>query len=160
MQKEFFNRGCKGGRVDNAFKYIIKNGGIDTEKSYPYQGQTKRCHFDATTSGATMRTFKRIAKGNETDLQTAVALIGPVSVMIDAKLIKFYAGGLFDNPKCSSTDYNHGILVVGYGRWKNLDYWLLKNSWGANWGEGGYIIMRRNRGNQCAIATAALYPLV
>lgn len=62
--------------------------------------------------------------------------------------------GVFDG-ECG-VDLNHGVLAVGYGRDGDTDYWLVKNSWGPNWGEGGYIRLKRNTDNRegkCGIAS-------
>ncbi|KAM7446020.1 hypothetical protein ABFA07_005629 [Porites harrisoni] len=160
--RKFGNLGCEGGLMVNAFKYIESNGGIDTESSYPYRGRTGSCHFDSDYVGATLKGFKRIREGNEHDLLSAVATVGPISVAIDSShsSFQFYHDGVYDKPHCSSTHLDHAVLVVGYGTYEGKDYWLVKNSWGTQWGMQGYIMMSRNKDNQCGIATDAIYPLV
>lgn len=87
------------------------------------------------------------------------ATIGPISVGIDASQIHFYTGGIYDNTLCGN-HINHGVVAVGYGEANNTQYWIVKNSWGVEWGENGYIRMSRNKNNQCAIASMACYPLI
>ena len=154
--------GCSGGFMDGAFKYVISQGGIDTEESYPYDPQDDPCIFNKSNVGASFTGFKDV-KGGEKGLKQSVAKIGPISVGIDASssTFQFYNGGVYYDSTCSSTMLDHGVLVVGYGTTVNgTDYWIVKNSWGDSWGEKGYIYMSRNRDNNCGIATQPSYPIV
>jgi cathepsin L len=110
-----------------------------------------------------------VKTGDEDALKEAVGTVGPVSIAIDVTEEKFmlYKDGVFVDDTCLNTenDLNHGVLVVGYGTTtsdddKNMDYWIVKNSWGSSWGEDGYIRMARNMNNMCGVSTAASYPLV
>ena len=100
---------------------------------------------------------------DEESLTEAVAMVGPVSVAIDASgwPFMFYQVGVYKSDKCSSYKLNHAVLVVGYGTDENgEDYYLDKNSWGEKWGHDGYVKMSRNNNNNCGIATMASYPIV
>jgi len=155
------NQGCNGGLMDDGFQYIIDKKGIDSEKSYPYTAEDGSCKFKTANVVATISSFKDVASGDENALQSAVAQ-QPISVAIDASQssFQFYSSGVYYDENCSSDQLDHGVLAVGYGTDSGSDYWLVKNSWAASWGDQGYIKMSRNRDNNCGIATAASYPVV
>lgn len=91
--------------------------------------QVGTCRFNVSDVGATDTGFVDIASGDESALQAASASIGPISVAIDASHIsfQFYHTGVYDEAACSSTQLDHGVLVVGYGNEDGQDYWLVKN---------------------------------
>jgi len=153
------NQGCNGGLMTQAFDYIIKNHGIDTESSYPYTAQNGNCHFSAANIGSTLVTYTNVQSGSEADLVAKINL-GPTSVAIDASHSSFqlYKSGIYYEPACSSSALDHGVLAVGYGSTGSKDYYIVKNSWGTDWGMAGYIDMSRNRNNNCGIATMATLP--
>jgi len=155
------NEGCDGGLMTDAMNYIISNGGIDTESSYPYQAEDGTCQYNAKNSGSTLASYVNVQQGSESDLQVK-ANMGPTSVAIDASQnsFQFYSSGVYYEPACSSTQLDHGVLVVGWGvtTGTHPDYWLVKNSWGTSWGISGYIWMARNANNNCGIATMATLP--
>jgi len=162
--RKYGNNGCNGGLMDNAFEYIKDNHGIDYEEKYPYEAKNGKCRYKPTNKGADDVGFVDITSGDEDALLEALATVGPISVAIDASHSSFqlYSKGVYDEPKCSSTELDHGVLLVGYGTdsVSGKKYWLVKNSWGESWGENGYIKMVRGKNNQCGIATSASYPRV
>ncbi|XP_061164739.1 procathepsin L-like [Saccostrea echinata] len=157
------SHGCQGGLPEEAFKYIKENGGIDTEESYPYVGKNQfKCKFRPSNVGAKCTGIVNIPSGNELQLQKAVASVGPISVAIDASVKTFhlYKEGVYNEKRCSTRQLDHAVLVVGYGVYEGDEYWLVKNSWSKSWGMDGYIMMSRNKDNQCGIASEAMYPTV
>ena len=156
------DQGCNGGLMDSAFQYIIKVGGLEREKDYPYLPEDDSCTFNTSKVAVKIKGYKNVIGGEEA-LKTAVAKIGPISVAIDASGYDFqlYKDGVYYNSQCSQKYLDHAVLVVGYGTTVNgTDYWIVKNSWGQDWGMKGYIYMARNRNNSCGIATEPSYPLL
>jgi C1A family cysteine protease len=158
------NDGCRGGWMDNAFTYIIQNHGLTTEASYPYDAIKGTCDVQkASYYEAQITSFEDVPANNEEALLKAVAS-QPVSVGIGGygQAFKHYSSGVFDG-ECE-TSLNHAVTVIGYGTTEDgTKYWLVKNSWGESWGEGGYMRIQRDVGapeGLCGIANLASYPVI
>jgi len=157
------NEGCNGGMPDQAFQYVIANKGLDTWASYPYTAITgDTCQFNPATVGScTVMGYNDVTSGSEEALLQAIQ-VEPIATAIDAsqQTFQFYSSGVYYDPNCSSTNLDHGVFIIGYGSTNGTDYWTVQNMWGTAWGDNGYILMSRNKNNNCGIATSASYPLV
>ncbi|KAL1212806.1 Senescence-specific cysteine protease SAG39 [Cardamine amara subsp. amara] len=153
--------GCKGGRMTDAFNYIIKTGGISSENEYPYQFKKGTCRPNTRTA-LQLRGFQNVPYNNERALLEAVSR-QPVSVSICGREagFKHYSRGVY-NPRDCGINVNHAMTLVGYGTSpEGIKYWLAKNSWGKTWGDNGYIRLRRDvewPQCMCGIAQYACYP--
>ncbi|XP_051148858.1 cysteine proteinase 3-like [Andrographis paniculata] len=162
----FNNFGCNGGLPSQAFEYIKYNGGIETEKSYPYTAEDGICKYKPANAVVQVRDSINITQGAEYELKHAVALVRPVSVAFEAlDDFRSYESGVYTSDECGSDpwDVNHAVLAVGYGV-EDVDgvptpYWLMKNSWGASWGDDGYFKMEMGK-NMCGVATCSSYPII
>lgn len=168
------DQGCGGGLMDNAYEWIIANGGITSEETYPYisgNGTTGKCNrVHLRSKFATISDWCDL-EASEEDLEKALVQ-QPVAVAIEAdqQSFQFYSGGVLPARKCG-TKLDHGVLAVGYGTDSKTGkkYWLVKNSWGGEWGERGYIMLEREPKKTrlhkhphaaCGITKAASYPVV
>ena len=158
------NRGCNGGSMDKAFEYIINNG-LCTNLSYPYVAEQGECEKDQCEPVVKLTNYTDINPNNEKALKRATAQ-QPVSVAIQANKRSFqmYQSGIYSDLDCG-TNLDHGVLVVGYGKDNNsdMDYWIVKNSWGPLWGENGYIRIQRDIDDEkglCGIAMQPSIPIV
>ncbi|XP_051495750.1 procathepsin L-like [Apus apus] len=160
------NDGCRGGYMTRAFRYVRDNGGLNSERVYPYLAtDASSCRYNPRDKAANCSAVGLVAAGSEAALERAVAAVGPVSVAVDASSFHFhfYKSGVFSSVFCSQR-VNHGMLAVGYGtsqeRGHNVSYWLLKNSWSEVWGEQGYVRLLKGANNQCGVANQASFPLL
>jgi C1A family cysteine protease len=157
------NQGCNGGLMDYAFQYIIDNKGITTEAAYPYTAADGTCQAAGKPVAATLSGYKDVTPNSETALLTAIVQ-QPVSVAVEAdqSVFQFYSGGVMDS--ACGTQLDHGVLAVGYGTEGGKDYYKVKNSWGADWGAQGYILLGRGAkfspSGQCGIQMDPSYPVV
>ncbi|XP_019157337.1 PREDICTED: ervatamin-B-like [Ipomoea nil] len=165
------NRGCGGGNRVEAFQFIKGSGGLMTESDYPYEGVEARCNTQTLRNRAATIAGYQEVEASESALLVAVAN-QPVSagITFDGRMARYLqnypkGNGIFtgyDNTGECGSGYKHAVTIIGYGTSHNgLDYWLVKNSWGAGWGMNGYMKMARriNVDGVCGINTRASYPI-
>lgn len=141
------NRGCVGGNYYYAIRDYLSRDGLASSRAYQYMGSSSGTQCRNVTSNLVRTPTNRVVFVDRTEqaLMEAVAQ-GPVAVAVAASnpLFQYYVGGVLDDADLCGTSVSHAMLLVGYNTTANgIDYWLLKNSWGTGWGEGGYIRMRR-----------------
>ncbi|XP_028803858.1 ervatamin-B [Neltuma alba] len=157
--------GCQGGYVTTAFDYVIRNRGVASEVLYPYTATNGTCNaFLETFRNASIDGHRWVGSRSEDTLFCAVAR-QPVTALVQASGpdFMFYQNGIIDESACrniSPCTVNHGVLVVGYGTISGQDYWIVKNSWGSNWGAGGYFFLKRNTGLDVGVCNVNCYPIV
>nr|XP_012633593.1 cathepsin W isoform X3 [Microcebus murinus] len=148
--------GCQGGFVWDAFITVLNNSGLASAKDYPFQGHVKthRCQAKKYKKVAWIQDFIML-QDNEQRIAQYLATHGPITVTINMKLLKHYQKGVIKATPttCNPQHVDHSVLLVGFGRdkqeegiWaetvspqsrprRSIPYWILKNSWGAHWGE-------------------------
>jgi len=149
---------------------------LNLEKDYPQPpdaAQKQKCQNESGVSlspdSRRRLRYEEIPYGNEEYMKKIVYQRGPVYISFDcgertgndtilrevSQKFDHYASGIFDVPGCpANRNLNHAPVVVGYGTENGTDYWKVKNSWGEDWGDNGYIKVKRNE-NMCGIATSS-----
>ena len=158
------DHGCYGGSMDDAFEYARQHA-ICTEIEKPYMAYSETCPLSYECDEAVLfNSCVDIQESNQEQLKEAVSQ-GPVSVAIQANnaIFQHYNGGIITDKSCG-TQLDHGVLVIGYGEDTGQKYWLVKNSWGADWGEDGYVRIGRTDSDEdpgvCGIAIQASFPVL
>ncbi|GFP88323.1 vignain [Phtheirospermum japonicum] len=157
------NEGCNGGLMENAYEFITKQGGLATETIYPYRAKDMNCDAAKENAPAVKIDGHENVPANDEDALLKAVANQPVSVAIDAGSsdMQFYSEGVFTGD--CGTELDHGVAVVGYGATVDgTKYWTVKNSWGPEWGEQGYIRIQRGvdaKEGLCGIAMEASYPI-
>lgn len=158
------NSGCQGGSMEAAFQFESRTS-VCTEDSYPYKAKNGVCHQTGCEVGIPLGAitgFRNVPPKDDSALMEAVSK-QPVSVAIEADQMAFqlYNHGILTKECGAKLD--HGVLLVGYGTEDGVDYWKVKNSWGAGWGEEGFVRLERGGltdAGECGIKLDPSYPVV
>ena len=161
-----YDSACNGGLMEYAFQWIKENG-METEEDYPYTGYKGSCKADPSKYidmkvtgwkklGSSTSTWSPV---DEEEIKEFLYETGPLAIALNANPLQTYSGGILDktSSQCPVSGINHAVTLVGYGAESGVDYWIVKNSWGANWGENGYFRIRRGTGTcgcNCYVITA------
>ena len=149
---DHINAGCGGGLMGNAFKWLLlhRRGEAVTSESFPYsstKGWSPSCRvpaeMDAMTVGAVITGYEELRKTDE-DTMAAYVAQAPLSIAIDSRSFQMYRRGIVTT--CNVDYINHAVLIVGYDDTNVPPYWIIKNSWGQDWGEQGYMRLAKGAG--------------
>ena len=151
--------GCNGGNPINAWFYVNNFGGQETEKAYPYTSGTTQAsgtcnanaEFDAEAIGADVGYYVSQSASDEGNMLLAIQ-DSPLSIAVDASTWSSYTGGVVSASSGCGSTLNHAVQLVGYNAEGN--YYIVRNSWGTSWGNGGYIYVEAGH-NVCGIAGQA-----
>jgi cathepsin L len=142
--------GCQGATSEMALEYIAKYG-IPSAKTWPYTslgGDSGKCDERRhKMSHAAVESFRVLPENKGAPLLQALYQVGPVVVSVDASTWNLYKSGVFS--ACDKDAIiNHAVVAVGFGEQLGQfdevhKYYLLKNSWGSDWGEHGHIRLQR-----------------
>jgi len=148
------DQGCDGGLPNGAYEYIINAGGIQTERSYPYNGQDNNC---TANSGkfvpCKMAAYKNVPpQAGEQNLVQWLYTQSPVVICLDVAQSPFYdyVGGIISSQDCSQTEIDHCVALVGWDAMDGTSAWRVKNQWGPDWGVGGYAYLQMGN-NTCGM---------
>lgn len=150
--------GCFGATCEMAYQWI-QNFGMVTEDTMPYtsgtSGKTGTCGLDVANMERVgwLRGYETLMRNDQEAVMEHLATKGPLGIALDASIFHQYQGGIFE--QCDydkNIEINHGVQLVGYG--ENPEegkFWIIRNSWGEMFGEGGYIRLRRDDTAKCGI---------
>ena len=145
--------GCDGGLMEYTIQYLIENGCM-SEEDYPYVEYEDTCKYDPSKVVVKIKDWLILDTQDEVEIKEFLYSNGPLAIAINADPFQYYTGGIIDEDKlsCDPEGLNYGVILVGYGNENGVDYWIIKNSWGPNWGEKGYARVARGKGT-CGINT-------
>jgi len=155
------DNGCNGGLPSNADKDLMANNmGLELESDYGYHAAQSSCQAKQALEKVFLKSWVPIST-SEDDIAAAMMKYGPLSIGINAGPMQMYMGGISDPWFCNPAALDHGVTIVAFGEESGKQWWAIKNSWGASWGEKGFYRIVRGKG-KCGlnrmVTTAVVAP--
>ena len=144
------------------FDYVWDNG-LETEADYPYGTGSGFCSDDYAKYVVGLNHYWDVTHLNPLQLKGGIANVATISIGVGAGNDAWfqYKGGIIDDIDVCKPNLDHAVLLVGYGveDSTNREYWIVKNSWGADWGEQGYVRILISSGyGVCGVNMTPIFP--
>jgi len=153
------DQGCNGGDPPTAYAFVMQEGGLEDDSDYPYTAQDGTCNFQSNLVKVTITNWQyATSNSDETTMQTNLVSWGPLSICVDAEPWQDYTGGVMMASDCS-TSLDHCVQLVGYDMTQSTPFWIVRNSWGTDWGENGYIRLQYGQ-DTCGCADEATSAII
>ena len=145
---------CQAGRIEKAFEYIQAGNKLEYSHDYPYNRHSNQCSYDKQKGKAGIGSIRTVQIDNDPKNVKKALLNGPVASMISmAKPILRYESGVITPADNCNQNLRIYVVIVGYGKEQGEEYFLVKNNWGTDWGENGYVKISTSSQNVCGLLT-------
>jgi len=153
--------GCNGGDLPTCYAYVKSAGGLETEAQYPYRARDQACKAVKSNEQDPITGFHYVipeGSSDENAMASYLAANSPMSIIVDASSWSSYSGGVLSADQCGQ-DLDHAVQAIGYNGLDSNGYWIVRNSWGADWGEQGYIRLQM-ASNTCGLTSEVTVPTI
>ena len=137
--------------MEEVYTYLMEKGSMKAEDYH----SNDTCNYEVSKVFLWIENYFILDTEDENEIKEILYSNGPLAIAINADTFQYYISGIIDDDKysCDPEGLNHAVVLVGYGNENGLDYWIIRNSWGKNWGEKGYVRVSRGKGtcgvNKC-----------
>jgi len=153
------DQGCNGGDPPTAYAFVMSEGGMEDNSDYPYTAQDGTCNFQSNLVKVTISNWQyATSNSDEGTMQNNLVSWGPLSICVDAEPWQDYTGGVMMASDCSNS-LDHCVQLVGYDMTQSTPFWIVRNSWGTDWGENGYIRLQYGQ-DTCGCADEATSAII